>query len=178
MEKEKVSDADSKLDKQTLLTRMSEGLRDFLAFLDQFSEAQLLEPTDAAGWNARDHITHLAVWADGVSALLRHEDRWAAMGISEALGESHDFDAMNAAIVVQHRHLSPQEARRWLVKAHEQMVSAMVPLDDAGLLLPYERFVPPFTGDGGSPIAFYIIGDTYEHYEEHTPWIEALIRAG
>lgn len=173
-----MSDADAKLDKQTLITRMNEGLSDFLAFLDQFSEAQLLEPTDAAGWNARDHITHLAVWADGVAALLRHEDRWAAMGISEALGESHDFDAMNEAIVVQHRHLSPQEARRWLVNAHEQLVAAMEPLDDDGLQLSYERFVPPFTVDDGSPIVSYIKADTYEHYEEHAPWIEALIREG
>ncbi|MBK8905683.1 MAG: ClbS/DfsB family four-helix bundle protein [Anaerolineaceae bacterium] len=173
-----MSDADSKLDKQTLITRMNEGLRDFLAFLDQYSAEQLLEPKDAVGWNARDHITHLAVWADGVAALLRHEDRWAAMGISEALGESHDFDAMNAAIVVQHRHLSPQEARRWLVIAHEQLVAAMVPLDDDGLLLSYERFVPPFTGDGGSPIVAFIKADTYEHYEEHAPWIEKLIREG
>jgi len=173
-----MSDNDPKLSKQELIIKMNEGLRDFLAFLDRYSDEQLLQPTDAAGWNARDHLTHLAVWADGVAALLRHEDRWAAMGITEELGESHDFDAMNEAIVVQHRHVSPQEARRWLVKAHEQLVAAMEPLDDDGLQLSYERFVPPFTEDGGSPIVFYIKADTYEHYEEHAPWIEALIGKG
>jgi hypothetical protein len=100
------------------------------------------------------------------------------MGITEELGESHDFDAMNEAIVVQHRHVSPQEARRWLVNAHEQLVAAMEPLDDDGLQLSYERFVPPFTVDDGSPIVATIKADTYEHYEEHAPWIEALIREG
>lgn len=162
--------------KQELITKMNDGLAHFLALIDEFSEEQLLEPTDAVGWNARDHIVHMAVWADGVAALLRREDRWEAMGISAELGQSGDFDRMNEVIAVQHRHLSPVEARDWLVAAHERLVAAMEPLDDAGLELPYERFVPPFSGDGGRPIVGYIIGDTYEHYQEHAPWIQAIIR--
>jgi hypothetical protein len=63
-----MSDNYPKLTKQELIIKMNEGLRDFLTFLDQYSDEQLLQPTDAAGWNARDHITHLAVWADGVAA--------------------------------------------------------------------------------------------------------------
>lgn len=166
----------SEITKDDLITRMNDGLAQFLAFLDQFSEAQLLQPTDDVGWNGRDHIVHMAVWADGVAALLRHEDRWGTMGISAELGESGDFDGMNEVIAAQHRHLSAAEARTWLVAAHERMVAAMEPLDDAGLHLPYDRFEPPFSGDGGPPIVGYIIGDSYEHYQEHMPWIEAIIR--
>lgn len=161
--------------KQELIARMNEGLSQFLAFLDHYSAEQLEELTDVVGWNARDHITHLAAWADGIAALLRREDRWAAMGISKELGESQDYDQMNEAIAKQHRHLSAAEARRWLVAAHEGLVAAMEPLEDADLLLPYERFVSPFTGDEGSPIMAYIKGDTYEHYQEHGPWIEEFI---
>ena len=163
--------------KQELIAQMNEGLHEFLAFLDQYSDTQLLDLKDHVGWNARDHLTHLAAWADGIAALLRHEDRWTAMGITEELGESHDFDKINEVIMAQHSHLSPQEARRWVVNAHEALVAAMAPLSDADLLLPYERFVPPFTGDGGSPIIAYIKADTYEHYQEHHTWIEAFIPA-
>ena len=162
--------------KSDLIARMNEGLAEFLTFLDQFTEEQLQVPKDAVGWNARDHLVHMAVWADGIAALLRREDRWAAMGISAELGQSGDFDRMNEVIAAQHRHLSPTEARRWLVAAHEGLVAAMEPLDDAGLELPSARFVPPFSGDGGYPILDYIIADTYGHYEEHAPWIEAIIR--
>lgn len=164
--------------KQELIARMNEGLSQFLAFLDHYSAEQLEELTDAVGWNARDHITHLAAWADGIAALLRHEDRWSAVGISKELGESQEYDQMNEAneaIAEQHRHLSSAEARRWLVAAHEGLVAAMEPLEDADLLLPYERFVSPFTGKEGRPIITYIQGDTYEHYQEHAPWIEAFI---
>ncbi len=172
-----MSEKSDSLTKNELIGRMNDGLAEFLRFLDQFSEVQLLEPTDAVGWNGRDHIVHMAVWADGVAALLRREDRWEAMGISEALGQSDDFERMNEVIAEQHRQLPPAEARRWLVVAHEQLVAAMGPLTDADLLLPYERFVPPFSGDGGSPIKNPIIGDTYAHYEEHMPWIAAIIQA-
>jgi len=42
------------------------------------SKEQQLGPKDVAGWNVRDHLTHLAVWADGVAALLlRREERRA-----------------------------------------------------------------------------------------------------
>jgi hypothetical protein len=164
--------------KQELIAHMNEGLSQFSAFLDQYSAEQLEGLTDAVGWNARDHITHLAAWADGIAALLRREDRWAAVGISKELGESQDYDQMNEAneaIAEQHRHLSSAEACRWLVAAHEGLVAAMEPLEDADLLLRYERFVPPFTGDEGSPIMAYIKGDTYEHYREHGRWIEEFI---
>ena len=164
--------------KQELITRINEGLSQFLAFRDQYSAEQLELLTDAVGWNARDHITHLAAWADGIAALLRREDRWAAVGVSKALGESQEYDQMNEAnevIAEQHRHLSAAEARRWLVAAHEGLAAAMEPLSDADLLLPYERFVFPFTGDEGNPIMTYIKGDTYEHYQEHALWIEEFI---
>ena len=163
--------------KQELIARMNDGLAQFLAFIDQFSEEQLLNPTDAVGWNGRDHITHLAVWTEGITALLYREDRWAAMGLTmDHFGDDEpDFDAMNAQIVIQHRHLSHTEAREWLVAAHEQAVAALEPLAEAELLLPYDRFVAPFTGDGGRPIWSYVAGITFGHYKQHTPWIEAIV---
>jgi hypothetical protein len=166
------------LTKQALIACMNEGLSHFLAFLDHYSAEQLEALTDAVGWNARDHITHLAAWADGIAALLRREDRWAAVGISKELGESQEDDVMNEAnevIAAQHRHLSAAEACQWLVAAHKGLVAAIEPLEDADLLLPYERFVAPFTGDGGRPIMDAITADSYEHYQEHGPWIESFI---
>ena len=58
------------------------GLAQFLVFIDQFTEEQLMVPKDAAGWNGRDHITHLAAWLKGIVALLNHQDRWAAVGVT------------------------------------------------------------------------------------------------
>jgi hypothetical protein len=40
---------------------------------------------------------------------------------------------------------------------------------------PYERFVSPLTGTEGHAIYEYVLGNTEDHYEEHTPWIQAIV---
>ena len=165
------------LSKQELVASMNDGLAQFLTFIGELSEEQMLEPKDAAGWNVRDHLMHLAAWADGIAALLRREDRWAAMGltIENPYDNEHDFDTMNEQIVVQHRHLSPAEARDWLVAAHERVAKAIAPLSEADLALTYNRFVAPFTSDGGRPVWGYVAGNTFGHYQEHTSWIREIV---
>ena len=164
--------------KQALHARMDKGLTQFLALIDQLSAQQLLGPTDAAGWTVRDHLTHLAVWADGIAALLRHQDRWAAMGLlmDNPEDDEPDYDRLNRHIVEQHRHLSPVQARAWLIAAHQRVVDALEALNESELSAPYERFVAPYTGDWGHPIAEYILGNTEDHYTEHMPWVLAIVR--
>lgn len=41
--------------------------------------------------------------------------------------------------------------------------------------LPYERFVRPFGGNWGYPIAAYVLGNTEDHYEEHGNYIRAIV---
>jgi hypothetical protein len=165
--------------KQEVRERMDKGLAQFLATIDSLSDGQMLGPTDAVGWNVRDHLTHLAVWADGIAALLRREDRWAAMGLvmENPEGDEPDYDMLNAQIVERHRHLSPAEARAWLIAAHQRVADAVEALEESELSAPYERFVSPYTGDWGHPIAEYVLGNTEDHYDEHTPWLLAFVRA-
>jgi hypothetical protein len=163
--------------KQELRTRMEKGLAQFLAVLDHFSDDQMLIPTDAAVWNIRDHVTHLAVWADGIAALLRREDRWKVMGLlmKDPVDEEPDYDHLNRQIVEQHRQVSPEQARAWLIAAHEHVAEAMDALTEAELSAPYEHFVAPYTGNWGQPNAEYILGNTEDHYDEHTAWIRSIV---
>lgn len=170
----KMSEEQGKYTKSTLRKRMDDGLAAFLSELDRLSEAQMTEPKDAAGWNVRDHLTHIITWMDGITALMRRENRWAAMGLPGEPERPLDFDKINAQIVVQHRHLTPAEARARLVESHRKITAAMEALDENELDAPYDRFVAPFTGSDGRPIVSYILGDTVEHYEEHLVLIRAL----
>jgi hypothetical protein len=158
---------------------MDAGLASFEAALDRLSEEQLTGPKDAVGWNIRDHLTHLAVWADGITALLRGDDRWAAMGVTPTLTANTaepelDFDVINERIAQQHRHLSGAEARALVVAAHQRLAAEVDKLSDEQLTWPARRFAVPVVGEGRNPIGLYVAGDTYEHYAEHLPWIEAI----
>lgn len=158
-----------------LRAEVDASLARFLEALDDLDESQLDGSTDAVGWTVRDHLVHLAVWADGIAALLRREDRWARMGLDLPNLESDDldYDALNQAIREQHLGLSPSEARSWLVAAHGR-AAALDGLSDADLLLPYDRFVAPFTENTGHPVWGYVEGNTAEHYDEHLPWLLAI----
>jgi hypothetical protein len=173
-----MSDSQTLWTKEEMRKRMEKGLAQFLELLDQLSDDQMLIPRDAAGWNIRDHVTHLAVWADGIAALLRREDRWKAMGLvmDNPEGDEPDYDLMNRQIVEQHQDISPAKARAWLIEAHERVLKAMEALPEAELSAPYERFVAPYTGNWGHAIAEYLLGNTEDHYDEHTSWIRAIVQ--
>lgn len=162
----------SPYNKELLRKRMNEVLDQFLQVIDRLSEEQMTARTDATGWNVRDHLTHLAAWADGIAALIRRENRWAAMGLEM---DEPDYDILNAQLVERSRSLSPGQARNWLVKAHQRVVEAMEELEESRLSEPYGKFVPPFTGDWGYPIAEYFLGNTEDHYDQHTPWLLRIV---
>jgi hypothetical protein len=54
-------------------------------------------------------------------------------------------------------------------------MAAMEALEESELSLPYERFVAPYTGSWGHPISEYVLGNTEDHYDEHTAWILAIV---
>lgn len=156
---------------------MDDGLKRLLLALDHLDRVRLEDATDDAGWNVRDHVAHLAVWADGVAALLRSENRWAAMGldITDADRDTLGADGINDLVVDLHRNLTLAQARAWLMEAHRQLGNAVESMTDEDLTLPYGSFlVPP--DQKGHPVFAYVIGNTFEHYDEHLPWIEAIAR--
>jgi hypothetical protein len=155
--------------------RLAAGLGKFLAEIDRLDERQLTELRDAAGWNVRDHLLHLAAWADGVAALLRREDRWATMGVADPGPGEIDYNTMNEQIVAPLRHLSAAEARARLVAADRRVVAAVAALSDDELEQPYGRYVPPFSSDEGHPVGAYIAGNTFGHYGEHLAWIRRIV---
>lgn len=159
--------------KDELLARVKQGWDEFNAYLSTLSEEQLTVPTDAAGWTAKDHITHLAAWEDGVYGLLEKQPRWEWMGIDEAMWQRGDFDEINAAIRERFRDLSPAEALKLLHDSHQRLVKKVESMSEEALALPYNHYQP--NSDVDSPVWHRIAGNTYGHFEEHQPWIEAIV---
>src|SRR3972149_1489720 len=155
-------------DKDQLLKRMNDGFRDFMAYVNTLSEADFITNTDAAGWTAKDHVMHLAVWEGGMWALLNHQSRREYMGIDQAAWEGHDYDEMNAIIQQQHRDKPLGEVLQTFRDAHRRMVVKIESLADEDLQRPYDHYQPGAGRD--APVIGWIIGNTYEHYARHRPW--------
>ncbi len=145
--------------------------------LGHLSDAQLSARRTSTEWSIKDHVAHLAAYVYGMAALLRREPRWAAMQLSEKLvRDSQSDDEINAVIYQQYKDCSTSEVRAAFRDAHQQMLNALKNLTDADLFKTYAYYQPHDPdANNKDPVLGWIVGNTYEHYAEHRPWMEELL---
>jgi uncharacterized protein (TIGR03083 family) len=161
------------LSKDQLLNRIQNGWNDFTAYLNTLSEEDLTQPTDAAGWTAKDHVAHLAVWEDGINAVLERQSRRERMGLDEVTWKRWDFDEMNAVIQQQHQHLPLAEVRETFRDVHERLMAKVESMSDEDLQRSYRDYQSDAVRE--DPVVNAIAGNTFGHYAEHQPWIAAIV---
>jgi hypothetical protein len=158
-----------------LLRRIEAGWKELQAYLDGLSEAQLTTPTDAAGWTPKDHVMHMAVWEDGIRALLNKESRIEAMGLDRKTWDSHDYDKMNDMIFRRYQNKSWAEVKRALEDVHRRLMETVQHLSTEDLERPYHHYDPDFATNDHA-VWGYVVGNTFEHYAEHIPWMDVMIK--
>jgi hypothetical protein len=163
--------------KAELIERMETGYAALEDRLGQLSEAQLSKRPTASEWSIKDHLAHLAAYEYGIAALLRREPRWAAMQLNEQLvRDSQSFDEINAAIYQQQQERSLAEVQAAFRDAHHQLLAVLKNLTDADLFKTYADYQPHDPdANHQDPVLGWIVGNTYEHYAEHRPWMEELL---
>jgi len=161
--------------KAELLRLIQQGWDDFHAFLARYSREQLSTLKDAVGWTPKDHIVHLAVWEDSIHVLLNGQSQREGLGLDEATWAS-DYDHQNAVLRERYLALTLDEVLDLFRRSHARLIAKIETLSDEDLRKPYRHYDP--TSDDDRPIIGWIIGDTYEHYQEHAPWIAAIVDEG
>ena len=165
--------SEARMTKADLLAEVLECWDDFQAFLASLTPALMTGPTDAAGWSVRDHVMHLAIWEKGVEGLFGGQVRYEAMGLDAEAWASGDFDRMNASMRDATAALSLDEVMLTFRDTHAALMARVAALSDETLNLPYRHYQPATTGE--APIYKTVMSDTFQHYAEHRPWIEAII---
>jgi hypothetical protein len=159
--------------KDELMAQIDDEWAALTTYLETLAPEQWAGPCDAAGWTVKDHVIHIAVWEDGINALLHHQDRVAAMGLEMATWNSGDYDLMNEIIRQQHLAKSVDEVKTAAAKSHQAILDTLHNLSHDDLSLPYNHYTPDPERDG--PVAAWVMGNTFEHYNEHLPWIQAIV---
>lgn len=162
----------SRMPKAELIKRMEAGFENINKYLDSLSEAQLTEPTDAAGWTAKDHVIHMAVWEESILALLSGTAQWIYMKIDKDIWKQGE-DPINAVIQQRYKDMTLGDVRRVFRENHQQVMEKLQNMSDEDLQRPYNHYQPMSKQD--RPIILWIQGNTYQHYEAHRPWIEAIV---
>jgi hypothetical protein len=154
------------------LTRIDASWNELQDFLNSLSEPQITERRDASGWSIKDHLSHLRDWQQSLLALLEGRDRLAAMGIDPSMG--FDVEKINAKLYHVNKGRPLTEVRSALEESHRALVATIAKLSDEDIYKPYADYQPS-SPDRKDPVIRWIIGDTYEHYDEHGGWARELI---
>jgi hypothetical protein len=155
-----------------MLSRVNEGWEKLQNWLSTLTDEQLNNTTDAAGWTVKDHLMHLAVWEDGIEALLQKQSRHKRMGLPDGVWGNYDVDDINAMIQQAHKDKPAAEIRSLSNEIHQRLVSTIASMTDDALNLPYKHYAPDT--DREQPVFGWIVGNTYEHYAEHLPWMKTI----
>lgn len=135
------------------------------------SEAELTTPGLNDGWSVKDHLAHLSAWEQRLLAAIQERPAHEGLQIDEAMYLSGDTDSINALIFARNVDRSLLEVMDEFRRSQRELWHALERLSDADLRRPY---IPDDPSDSRWLI-HGIIGNTYEHYQEHEEWIGALI---
>ncbi len=162
--------------KDGLVAQIQTSRRALWSFVDGLSDDEMTALHDAQGWAIKDHLVHLALWQNGIAALLRRQPRWPAMGLTDAEArDSVNSDAINALLQPKYADMTAQDARQFLRDSQDALDAALAPLSTEDLLKSYSSYDPD-ESERDTFVVAYVIGNSCGHYEEHLPWTEAIIR--
>ncbi len=169
--------SDASPTREDVIARMHVARASLEALVEGWDEARLLAK-GPEGWSIKDHLAHLVPWMGGISALLRREDRWTAMGLTQAqLDHEPGEEEVNDILHKQWAGTSLGEVRTALREAHEELEGVIRRLKDEDLARPYDYYGTGRTEPGDTrPIVGWIAGNSYDHLDEHRGWIEELAR--
>ncbi len=159
--------------KADLLSRIHHSRAALEQALGQLSDDQMTRH-GPDGWSVKDHLAHLTAWEQGISALLQGRPRYAAMGVDEAIYLHGDEEQTNAMIYERNRERSLTDVMAAFEESHRQIIEVLEGMEEAGLLRPYSHYQPDESQESqDSPVVYWVVGNTFAHYDEHRRSIEA-----
>ena len=122
----------------------------------------LTEIRDPAGWSAKDHVMHVALWEQAMLAKVDGRPRHQALGIDASTEGSEDWDGMNAMIFANTRHRSLADALQALRTTHTDTRARLT------------AAIAGTAGRAGAALLANLPG-YIDHYDQHRGWIVELV---
>ena len=167
-----MSDAPAIPTREELFHQLETHWNELQSFLASLSETELTGPTDAAGWTVKDHAIHIAMWEKAALALLNSQSRREAIEIPQEIWDLHEDDPNNAYMQQRYRDMPLSDVMQTLRDTHAQVVEKLESMTEADLMLPYSRYNATF--DDQRPLMQWMPWETFYHYRDHIPWMQAI----
>ncbi len=162
--------------KQELLRRIRERHADMEELLSSLSPAQMRAPELDGGWSVKDSLAHIAAWEKILPTIVGKYQRgetvvlWAPGFEIDGDNGQAQMDRYNAHLFEQNRERALADVLDDFRETFMQIVALIESLSEAEIF--DDNFFPARKGHALLP---FIVGDTYEHYDEHLGWIRAWL---
>ena len=155
-----------------LLERIQSAWNSLQQTIASASPAEL-ERAGSEGWSVKDHIAHLTAWERWM--LLYHLQGISshkALQVPEEMElEKMGTDKINALLQERSRKKTLSEVRDEAWRTHAQVLATLTKMPFEDLLKQHYPDDPE-----ARPVLLWVIGNTYDHYQEHRQYILDLLR--
>lgn len=158
--------------KADLLNRVEQAWKALQTTLQGLTEAQMTRP-DPGGWSIKDNLAHLIAWEEFMRLNhLQGQPPHVVLQIDETQFKQLDENGLNAVLYQRSKDQSVADVLAGLQRSHAQVVADLEQWS-------YEDLMEPHYADDpeANPLMNWVVGNTYEHYQEHLANIQKAIHA-
>jgi hypothetical protein len=141
------------------------------SLLAQVDAQHMLQPGTTGTYSVKDVIAHIAVYEEWVATILEKALHGEHETPPTSTGQSKEqaVDAENAQFYAEYQDSSLSEIQQFSQQAYQHLLTVISTLtnDQINAVL-----TPEWTT---SPTWKFIAGDSYDHYEDHIPSLQAWI---
>jgi hypothetical protein len=157
--------------KAELMDRIYRARRFLEKVINPLTPEELSAPGPQEGWAIKDHLAHIAAWEQ---YMLKHYIQGIAphqaMGVDEATMQAADETAINDILYNRNKLRPVDEVLAEFKRSYHEVLSIIGGMTFADLMK------VRFPDDPEKrPVLTWVVGNTYGHYAEHTPWIKQLL---
>jgi hypothetical protein len=126
----------------------------------------LTEIRDPAGWAAKDHLMHVALWEQALLARTDSRPRHEVLGLDASTEGSQDWDTLNAAIFARTRNQGVADVLRTLQETHDTTRARLLTIVRGGAAA---------QSTDSARALLEGLPDYIDHNDQHRGWIETLV---
>jgi hypothetical protein len=147
--------------KDELLERIRSAKEELDAVLSEIPDDVMIGPHPTGEWSGKDQLAHLAAWHEILLVRTRGIPEEEVLGIDPERYGSMETDEINVFLHERDATMSLEEAREAFGRTYAEVVALLEAMDPSALDAPYRPDLPD------RPLIDVVVGDTYEHYDEH-----------
>ena len=161
--------------KADLLERIHSSYAALEQTIGRLKEQQMTTPIDGS-WSAKDLLAHVAAWQQVMLQFhIQHMPFEQVTGLNDVPYASTPVDQINEAFYARDKELPLDQALQTFRTGHQQLLATLNDMSEADL---FRSYTPAGRGpDSTGRLIDWIIGDSYDHYDEHRATIERLLAA-